>query len=62
MKNRLTAFAAIGLLLASSRLASQTRENQPLKLVQTIPMPGVQGRMDHLGVDLGQAPVCRGPR
>src|SRR4029077_2475955 len=24
----------------------------PLKLVQTIPMPGVHGRMDHLGVDV----------
>jgi YVTN family beta-propeller protein len=24
----------------------------PIRLVQTIPMPGVQGRMDHLGVDV----------
>jgi DNA-binding beta-propeller fold protein YncE len=25
---------------------------QPLRLVQTIPLPGVRGRMDHLGVDV----------
>jgi YVTN family beta-propeller protein len=24
----------------------------PIRLVQTIPMPGVQGRMDHLGIDV----------
>jgi YVTN family beta-propeller protein len=53
MRNRLVTFAALGLLLVSwSRLNSQAQENQPLKLVQTIPMPGVQGRMDHLGVDV----------
>ena len=53
MKNRLATFAALGLLLLSwSRLNGQGQENQPLKLVQTIPMPGVQGRMDHLGVDI----------
>src|SRR2546426_7929470 len=26
--------------------------NTPLKLVQTIPIPGVEGRIDHLSVDI----------
>src|SRR5258708_21276386 len=34
--------------------ADQTsaQEKQALKLVQTIPLPGVTGRLDHMGVDL----------
>jgi hypothetical protein len=28
------------------------QEKQPLRLVQTIPLPGVSGRLDHMGVDL----------
>ena len=34
--------------------ADQTsaEEKQALKLVQTIPLPGVTGRLDHMGVDL----------
>jgi hypothetical protein len=28
------------------------QEKQPLRLVQTIPLPGVTGRLDHMGVDL----------
>ncbi len=30
------------------------QENQPLKLVQTIPLHGVIGRLDHMGVDVEQ--------
>jgi WD40 repeat protein len=33
-------------------LTGKAQSNAPLKLVQTIPMPGVQGRMDHITVDL----------
>jgi hypothetical protein len=35
-------------------VASQTaaQEKLPLRLVQTIPLPGVTGRLDHMGVDL----------
>lgn len=53
MKKRRVPPVVLGFLLVSS-LASKVRaqDNQPLKLVQTIPMPGVQGRMDHLGVDI----------
>src|SRR5258706_13257762 len=34
--------------------ADQTsaQEKEALKLVQTIPLPGVTGRLDHMGVDL----------
>src|SRR5262249_19011443 len=34
----------------SSNLCAQ--EKQALRLVQTIPLPGVKGRLDHMGVDL----------
>jgi hypothetical protein len=27
-------------------------QQQPLRLTQTIPLPGVKGRLDHMGVDL----------
>ena len=33
-------------------LNGKAQSNAPLKLVQKIPMPGVQGRMDHLSVDI----------
>jgi DNA-binding beta-propeller fold protein YncE len=33
-------------------LSAKAQSNAPLKLVQTIPMPGVQGRMDHISVDI----------
>jgi WD40 repeat protein len=36
-------------LLAAS---GKAQSNAPLKLVQKIPMPGVQGRMDHMSVDV----------
>ena len=31
---------------------ASAQEKQALKLVQTIPLPGVRGRLDHMGVDL----------
>jgi WD40 repeat protein len=33
-------------------LAANAQSDAPLKLVQTIPLPGVQGRMDHISVDV----------
>jgi len=33
-------------------LNGKAQSTAPLKLVQTIPMPGVQGRMDHMTVDI----------
>ena len=53
MNSRFVRLAVTAVLLAGvSRIKGQAQDNQPLKLVQTIPMPGVQGRMDHLGVDV----------
>src|SRR5437764_356927 len=41
------------LLIAFSVLSGvYAQDNAPLKLVQTIPIPGVDGRIDHLSVDL----------
>ena len=31
---------------------SAQEKQQPLRLTQTIPLPGVKGRLDHMGVDL----------
>jgi WD40 repeat protein len=43
-----TAFLTV--LVCSARLAAQ--DNTPLRLVQTIPMPDVKGRIDHMDVDV----------
>ena len=44
---------AASLLIANSGLAfSQEGEKQPLRLVQTIPLPNVKGRLDHMDVDV----------
>jgi hypothetical protein len=39
-------------LLSGVAVLTWAQEKQPLRLVQTIPLPGVAGRLDHLGVDL----------
>src|SRR5437870_3574147 len=44
MKRILLAFLILG--------GAYAQDNAPLKLVQTIPIPGVEGRIDHLSVDL----------
>src|SRR5258707_2304014 len=33
-------------------IQTSAQEKQALRLVQTIPLPGVAGRLDHMGVDL----------
>jgi DNA-binding beta-propeller fold protein YncE len=44
---------AIGLLIANHGIAfSQESGKQPLKLIQTIPLPNVKGRLDHMDVDV----------
>src|SRR5229473_8175546 len=50
MKRRLL-FSIMGLSLAPV-LSIHGQDQLPLKLIQTIPMPNVRGRMDHLGVDV----------
>src|SRR5258705_13510624 len=39
-------------LFAGFAIQTSVREKQALRLVQTIPLPGVKGRLDHMGVDL----------
>ena len=39
---------------------ASAQEKQALRPVQTIPLPEVKGRLDHMGVDLEkEPPVCR---
>jgi DNA-binding beta-propeller fold protein YncE len=39
-------------LLASWNVKSHAKDRSPLRLVQTIPMPNVKGRIDHIDVDV----------
>jgi hypothetical protein len=39
-------------MLAGFAVPASAEETQALRLVQTIPLPGVRGRLDHMGVDL----------
>jgi hypothetical protein len=39
-------------VLASMSTPAHTQDHAPLRLVQTIPMPNVKGRIDHLDVDV----------
>jgi DNA-binding beta-propeller fold protein YncE len=44
---------SLGMSLPGARgKASPPQEKQPLKLVQTIPLPNVKGRIDHMDVDV----------
>ena len=53
MTKRQTIFAIICLILAlTGTRNAEAQDKLPLQRVQTIPMPGVSGRMDHLGVDV----------
>jgi len=45
-------FLAVLALALFCAVNSRAQENAPLRLVQTIPMPGVQRKWDHFGVDL----------
>jgi hypothetical protein len=40
---------------------ASAQEKQALRLVQTIPLPEVKGRLDHMGVDLEKEPACLSP-
>jgi hypothetical protein len=51
-KRHLILIVLAQLLTFTIALSAQTQTNSPLKLIQKIPMPNVQGRMDHLGVDI----------
>src|SRR5215831_12411524 len=42
----------LALIVSICGAAAYSQGSASLKLVQTIPMPGVEGRIDHLGVDV----------
>jgi DNA-binding beta-propeller fold protein YncE len=44
--------AMLVLIVSIYVIAVYSQGNAPLKLVQTIPLPGVEGRIDHLSVDI----------
>jgi hypothetical protein len=44
--------AMLALLALTGARDAYAQEKLPLRLVQTIPLPNVKGRMDHLGVDI----------
>jgi hypothetical protein len=49
-----TAMAVAFAIQASAQEKQAPQGTQALKLVQTIPLPGVIGRLDHMGIDLEQ--------
>src|SRR5258708_38552507 len=52
-RNFMRKLAAFGLaVLPSLSVRAYAQDHAPLRLIQTIPLPNVKGRMDHLGVDL----------
>jgi hypothetical protein len=48
---RLAAVMVLGAAPTWSQSPSPGRESPPLRLVQEIPLPGVEGRLDHFTVD-----------
>src|SRR3979490_3332613 len=54
MRGFMTKFLGVCILAIFAGFANQAsaQEKQALRLVQTIPLPGVTGRLDHMGVDL----------
>jgi DNA-binding beta-propeller fold protein YncE len=45
-------FGAVAVLLVCAATTAFAQDAQPLKLVRTIPMPNVKGRIDHMDVDV----------
>jgi DNA-binding beta-propeller fold protein YncE len=52
MNRRYTIALVMCLVELALALNVKAQDNQPLKLVQKIPMPGVQGHTDHISVDV----------
>jgi len=52
MKKQYATVLATCLVVFLLALNGKAQSNAPLKLVQKIPMPGVQGRMDYITVDV----------
>jgi hypothetical protein len=53
MKRKLFSISVIAFLSSCAPVSrTNAQENAPLRLVQTIPMPNVKGRIDHMDVDV----------
>ena len=63
MKNFLQVSVSALLFLCAPVSKTNAQEKDPLRLVQTIPMPNVKGRVDHMDVDIKrQTTFCRRTR
>ena len=51
MKNLFLLVPVTALFVCAAATAAFAQNSQPLKLIQTIPMPNVKGRIDHMDVD-----------
>jgi hypothetical protein len=60
MKNFLRVSVTALLFLSALISRAKPQEKVPLRLVQTIPMPNVKGRIDHMDVDV-RANDCLSP-
>src|SRR2546428_1623480 len=52
MKRKVLLVLLVGLMAAAGDMTRAASDAGPLRLIQTIPLPGVEGRIDHLAVDL----------
>src|SRR5437016_4746120 len=52
MKARLAIFLTLTTLLLASMLKAQGEPGAPLRFVQSIPLPNVEGYLDHMAVDI----------
>jgi len=52
MKRQILMVLLVNLMAAGSDMTRAASDTGPLRLIQTVPLPGVEGRIDHLAVDL----------
>ena len=52
MKRQILMVLAVNLMAAGGDMTRAASDTGPLRLIQTIPLPGVEGRIDHLAVDV----------
>src|SRR5260370_40131426 len=45
-------FPLLGILLLAFAATAHSQPSAPLKLLQKIPLPGVPGPLDHMGIDV----------
>src|SRR5882762_7478149 len=52
MQRKILMVLLVNLMAATGDMTRAASDAGPLRLIQTIPLPGVEGRIDHLAVDL----------